>query len=461
MAKINRQPASKAPISKNETITTTIVDLSYQGMGVAKLDHFPIFVANALPGEEVELQATKVLKNYAFGRVVKRLSDSPDRVEVPDKVALAAGIAPLANLAYPAQLKFKQEQVENVFQKLHLDVAVAETIGMEDPTHYRNKAQVPVQMVKGHLATGFYRRGSHTLIPTDHFYIQNPEVDQAVAATREVLDGLGLQAYDEKTKKGLVRHIMARYGEQSGELMVVIVTNHAKLPGKELIIERLRAKLPALKSLIQNINNVHTNVIMGGENVTLWGADKIEDTLLGKTYQIGPNSFYQVNPKTTAKLYQLAAQKADLKPDDVVVDAYCGIGTIALSVADQVKQVYGVEVVPDAIADARENARLNGVDNASFITADAPEQMQKWQAEGLKPSVVFFDPPRKGLTPEVIEATVAMEPERIVYVSCNPATLARDAAQLIETGYHFDGPVQPVDQFPQTVHVEAVVAFKR
>lgn len=459
MAKINRQPKVKAPVHKNETITAKVVDLTYQGMGVVKVDHYPIFVMDALPEEEVEFQVTKVLKNYAFGRVVKRLKDSPHRVTLPDKVALTAGIAPLANLAYEAQLDFKHRQVVELFKKQQLDVTVAPTIGMVDPTHYRNKAQVPVQMVDGVLSTGFYRRGSHRLIPTDSFYIQDPQVDQAVRVTRDVLRSLEIKAYDEESGKGIVRHIMARYGYHSQQLMVVLVTNGVKLPASEQIVAELRAQLPNLASVMQNINPDKTNVIMGAENRLLWGKDTITDELLGKQYLIGPNSFYQVNPQTTAVLYQLAVKAADLKATDVVIDAYCGIGTIALTVADQVKQVYGVEVVPEAIADAKANAALNQVDNVDFITADAPAQMLSWANQGLKPNVIFVDPPRKGLTEELIQATVTMQPEKVVYVSCNPATLARDAVFFQETGYQISGTIQPVDQFPQTVHVECVVTF--
>ncbi|CAH1850302.1 23S rRNA (uracil(1939)-C(5))-methyltransferase RlmD [Convivina praedatoris] len=459
MAKKNRLIQLKAPVQKNDEIEAQVVDLSYQGMGVVKVDHFPIFVLDALPDELVKIQITKVLKNYAFGRVLQRLQDSPQRVELTDQVALSSGIAPLANLAYPAQLDFKTRQVEEVFKKQHLSVTVAPTIGMEDPTHYRNKAQVPVQMINGQLSTGFYRRGSHRLIPTDSFYIQDAHVDQAVRVTRDILRSLGISAYDEQSKKGVVRHIMARWGYHSHQLMVVVVTRTAKLPQADQLVEELQTQLPQLTSVIQNINGAPTNVIMGAKNHVLWGKPAIEDELLGKRYVIGPNSFYQVNPQTTATVYQLAVQAAQLKPSDTVIDAYCGIGTIALTVADQVKQVYGVEVVPEAIKDAQYNAQLNHVQNVDFVTADAPEQMFTWSQAGLQPDVIFVDPPRKGLTPELIDASVSMQPKKIVYVSCNPATLARDAAQLAKQGYQIVNPVQPVDQFPQTLHVECVVTF--
>lgn len=461
MAKANRVYKTKVPVTKNQQVEAEVVDITYQGMGVIKIDNFPIFVIDAIPGEVVQVGITKVLKSYAFGRVIKRVKASPNRSENVDKVAITTGIAPLANLKYEAQLTFKQRQVEQLFKKVNVSVEVSPTIGMTDPTKYRNKAQVPVQMVNGQLETGFYRRGSHKLMPVEDFYIQDPKVDEAVSVTRDVLRDLGISAYDEETHKGVVRHIMARRGFYSHELMVVIITNTKKLPEADNIAAVLRAKLPELKSFIHNINNHDTNVIMGQWNETVWGADEIHDQLMGKDFIIGPNSFYQINPQTTAVLYTLAAEKAGLKPTDVVVDAYSGIGTITLSIADQVAKVYGVEVVEDAVLDAEKNAQNNHIDNVEFVTADAPEQMTQWAADGLKPDVVFVDPPRKGLTNELISAVSAMQPKTFVYISCNPATLARDTVQILAEGFHIDGPIQPIDQFPQTTHVESVLVFKR
>ncbi|OSP81806.1 23S rRNA (uracil(1939)-C(5))-methyltransferase RlmD [Leuconostoc citreum] len=461
MAKANRVYKTKVPVTKNQQVEAEVVDITYQGMGVIKIDNFPIFVIDAIPGEVVQVGITKVLKSYAFGRVIKRVKASPNRAENVDKVAITTGIAPLANLKYEAQLTFKQRQVEQLFKKVNVSVEVNPTIGMTDPTKYRNKAQVPVQMVNGQLETGFYRRGSHKLMPVEDFYIQDPKVDEAVSVTRDVLRDLGISAYDEEIHKGVVRHIMARRGFYSHELMVVIITNTKKLPEADNIAAALRAKLPELKSFIHNINNHDTNVIMGQWNETVWGADEIHDQLMGKDFIIGPNSFYQINPQTTAVLYTLAAEKAGLKPTDVVVDAYSGIGTITLSIADQVAKVYGVEVVEDAVLDAEKNAQNNHIDNVEFVTADAPEQMTQWAADGLKPDVVFVDPPRKGLTNELISAVSAMQPKTFVYISCNPATLARDTVQILAEGFHIDGPIQPIDQFPQTTHVESVLIFKR
>lgn len=463
MAKINRVMKAKggAPVKKNETIEATVIDITYQGMGVVKIDQYPVFVPDALPGELIQVGITKVLKSYAFGRLVKRLKASPDRVENKNKALITSGIAPLVNLKYPAQLLFKQNQVQQLFKKMNIDVTVAPTIGMENPTAYRNKAQVPVQEINGQLETGFYRRGSHKLVPTNHFYIQDPKIDEAVSIVRDVLRELKISAYDEDTKKGTIRHIMVRRGYYSHELMVVIITHTAKLLGSDIIIKKLREQLPELKSLIHNVNNKMTNVIMGEDNRVMWGEDHIHDQLLDLDFVIGPNSFYQVNPQTTSVLYQLAADKAQLKPQDIVVDAYSGIGTITLSIANRVKKVYGVEIVQQAVADAQLNAKNNQISNVSFIAKDAPEQMAQWAAEGLKPDVVFVDPPRKGLTEDLIEAISSMDTKTFVYISCNPATLARDAAQIIAAGYHVDGDIQPLDQFPQTTHVETVAVFRK
>lgn len=275
MAKANRVYKTKVPVTKNQQVEAEVVDITYQGMGVIKIDNFPIFVIDAIPGEVVQVGITKVLKSYAFGRVIKRVKASPNRAENVDKVAITTGIAPLANLKYEAQLTFKQRQVEQLFKKVNVSVEVNPTIGMTDPTKYRNKAQVPVQMVNGQLETGFYRRGSHKLMPVEDFYIQDPKVDEAVSVTRDVLRDLGISAYDEETHKGVVRHIMARRGFYSHELMVVIITNTKKLPEADNIAAALRAKLPELKSFIHNINNHDTNVIMGQWNETVWGLSLI------------------------------------------------------------------------------------------------------------------------------------------------------------------------------------------
>lgn len=449
----------KAPVVKNQEFDATVIDLTYEGNGVVKVDDFPIFVTNAVPGEEIRVGITKVAGTYAFGRVVKTLKESEDRNKDVDVATLTTGIAPLAHLKYDAQLRFKQNQIQELFKKQHVDVEVSETLGMENPTGYRNKAQIPTRELRGELTTGFFRRGSHNLMPIEDFYIQDPEIDKAIVVIRDILRKYHIPAYNEFEHTGVIRNIMVRRGYYSHEMMVVLVTRSKKLPGAEMIVEEIREALPEVKSIIQNVNQEKTNVILGEKNNTLWGKNVITDTLFGKKFAIGPNSFYQVNPQTTETLYQLAADKAGLNGDEEVIDAYSGIGTISLTIADRVKSVLGVEIVPGAVDDAKRNADINGVTNAKFELGKAEEKMVEWHDAGMRPDVIFVDPPRKGLTPELIDAATGMEPEKFVYISCNPATLARDTVQILENGYHIEGPVQPIDQFPQTTHIESITVF--
>ena len=449
----------KAPVVKNQEFDATVIDLTYEGNGVVKVDDFPIFVPNAVPGEEIRVGITKVAGTYAFGRVVKTLKESEDRNKDVDVATLTTGIAPLAHLKYDAQLRFKQNQIQELFKKQHVDVEVSETLGMETPTGYRNQAQIPTRELRGELTTGFFRRGSHNLMPIEDFYIQDPEIDKAIVVIRDILRKYHIPAYNEFEHTGVIRNIMVRRGYYSHEMMVVLVTRSKKLPGAEMIVEEIREALPEVKSIIQNVNQEKTNVILGEKNNTLWGKNVITDTLFGKKFAIGPNSFYQVNPQTTETLYQLAADKAGLNGDEEVIDAYSGIGTISLTIADRVKSVLGVEIVPGAVDDAKRNADINGVTNAKFELGKAEEKMVEWHDAGMRPDVIFVDPPRKGLTPELIDAATGMEPEKFVYISCNPATLARDTVQILENGYHIEGPVQPIDQFPQTTHIESITVF--
>lgn len=449
----------KAPVVKNQEFDATVIDLTYEGNGVVKVDDFPIFVPNAVPGEEIRVGITKVAGTYAFGRVVKTLKESEDRNKDVDVATLTTGIAPLVHLKYDAQLRFKQNQIQELFKKQHVDVEVSETLGMENPTGYRNKAQIPTRELRGELTTGFFRRGSHNLMPIEDFYIQDPEIDKAIVVIRDILRKYHIPAYNEFEHTGVIRNIMVRRGYYSHEMMVVLVTRSKKLPGAEMIVEEIREALPEVKSIIQNVNQEKTNVILGEKNNTLWGKNVITDTLFGKKFAIGPNSFYQVNPQTTETLYQLAADKAGLNGDEEVIDAYSGIGTISLTIADRVKSVLGVEIVPGAVDDAKRNADINGVTNAKFELGKAEEKMVEWHDAGMRPDVIFVDPPRKGLTPELIDAATGMEPEKFVYISCNPATLARDTVQILENGYHIEGPVQPIDQFPQTTHIESITVF--
>ncbi|OTP12604.1 23S rRNA (uracil-5-)-methyltransferase RumA [Enterococcus sp. 10A9_DIV0425] len=449
-------------VKKNERYTVDIVDLSYEGLGVAKIDGYPLFIENTLPGEQVEVLVVKAGTKFGYGKVEKFLTTSPDRQDIESTVLLRTGIAPLAHLKYEQQLLFKQKQVEQVLTKIAKmpDVPVLPTIGMEDPVGYRNKAQIPVRRVDGELVTGFYKKNSHDLVEITDFFIQDSKIDQAIIKVREILQRFQVRGYNEEKNEGQIRHIIVRRGHYSHEMMVVLVTRKEKFFKAKEIAEAIHEALPEVVSVIQNINEEKTNVILGKQEKVLYGRSYIEDQLLGKTYRISSKSFYQVNTAQTEVLYQKAIDFAELKKDDVLIDAYSGIGTIGLSLADQVAKVYGMEMIPEAIEDAQFNALTNKIENVHYEVGKAETVMKKWQDKGVKPTVVMVDPPRKGLDASFIDSTIEMKPERIVYISCNPATFARDAKLFAEGGYRLQK-VQPVDLFPQTHHIECVGLLTR
>ncbi|EMF0114538.1 23S rRNA (uracil(1939)-C(5))-methyltransferase RlmD [Enterococcus hirae] len=447
----------KLSVKKNERYTLDIIDLSYEGMGVAKIDGYPLFIENALPGERVEVLVVKVGNKFGYGKVEKWLTESPDRQPLKDNRLLRTGIAPLAHLNYEQQLLFKQKQVENVMSKIAKmpEVDILPNIPMENPVGYRNKAQIPVRRMDGRLATGFYKKNSHELVEIEDYYIQDPAIDEAIKRVRDILQRFQVRGYNEAKNEGQIRHIIIRRGHYSHEMMVVLVTRKEKFfKGKE-IASIIHEELPEVVSVIQNINEEKTNVILGDKEKVLYGRSYIEDQLLGKTYRISSKSFYQVNTEQTEKLYQTAIEFAALQKEDTVIDAYSGIGTIGLSLADKVKEVYGMELVPEAIEDAQFNALTNKIENAHYEVGKAETVMKKWQDKGVKPSVIVVDPPRKGLDARFIASAIDMAPAKLVYISCNPATFARDAKLFAESGYEVKK-VQPVDLFPQTHHVELV-----
>lgn len=450
------------PVEKNQELVVNIIDLTHEGMGVAKVDGYPLFIENALPGEEIRIKVLKVGNKFGFGKVKEILQQSPDRQSVDNEDLLRTGIAPLSHLSYEKQLEFKQNQVKNVLTKVAKmpEITVLPTLGMSEPFAYRNKAQIPVRKVNGELTTGFYRKNSHQLIPIEDFYIQDPVIDQAIVTIRDILQRFNIKAYNEEFNEGFLRHIIIRRGHYSHEMMVILVTRKAKFFKGEAIAEVIHETLPEVVSVIQNVNEEKTNVILGQEERVLFGKSYIEDQLLGKTYRISAKSFYQVNTEQTEVLYTKAIELADLKATDIVIDAYSGIGTIGLSVADKVDHVYGMETVKEAVADARENAKVNSIENTTYLVGRAEKIMPQWAKEDIEPSVIFVDPPRKGLEQSFIQAACEMKTEKIVYISCNPATMARDLVYFAELGYTTDS-VQPVDLFPQTAHVETVVLMSR
>ncbi|HGL2022966.1 TPA: 23S rRNA (uracil(1939)-C(5))-methyltransferase RlmD [Streptococcus pneumoniae] len=449
-------------LKKNDIVEVEIVDLTHEGAGVAKVDGLIFFVENALPSEKILMRVLKVNKKIGFGKVEKYLVQSLHRNQDLDLAYLRSGIADLGHLSYPEQLKFKTKQVKDSLYKIAgiADVEVAETLGMEHPVKYRNKAQVPVRRVNGVLETGFFRKNSHNLMPLEDFFIQDPVIDQVVVALRDLLRRFDLKPYDEKEQSGLIRNLVVRRGHYSGQIMVVLVTTRPKVFRVDQLIEQVIKQFPEIVSVMQNINDQNTNAIFGKEWCTLYGQDYITDQMLGNDFQIAGPAFYQVNTEMAEKLYQTAIDFAELKKDDVVIDAYSGIGTIGLSVAKHVKEVYGVELIPEAVENSQKNASLNKITNAHYVCDTAENAMKKWLKEGIQPTVILVDPPRKGLTESFIKASAQTGADRIAYISCNVATMARDIKLYQELGYELKK-VQPVDLFPQTHHVETVALLSK
>ena len=446
----------KPNINKNDQIELTIDDLSYEGKGVAKVDDFTLFVDNALPGEKVKAVVTKVGKSYGFAKSLEILTKSPDRVDDIDNIYARTGIAPLSHLKYSEQLKFKQHQIAVNYQKNGLDIKVNETLGMTDPLHYRNKAQVPVREVDGKLTTGFYRRHSHELIPMEDFLIQDPKIDAEILRVRDILRKYKVRGFDEENHKGQIRTIMVRRAYYTGQMMIVLVSRVRDISHYKDIANEIMAS-DEVKSLYLNINEKKTNVIFGKEMQLLAGSPYIDDEILGNTYRISPRSFYQVNPTQTQKLYQLAIDKAQLTGNESVVDAYSGIGTIGLSMANKAKKVTGIEVVEDAVKDAQQNADTNNIKNADFVVGKTEDVLNEWSKNNVGVDVLMVDPPRKGLAASLIDSIKNIKPKKMVYVSCNPATLARDLKALSEI-YDISEST-PVDMFPMTNHIESVTGL--
>ncbi|WP_224752657.1 23S rRNA (uracil(1939)-C(5))-methyltransferase RlmD [Metabacillus arenae] len=447
------------PVQKNEYYHVAFEDLTHDGAGVAKVEGFPIFVPNALPGEKGKIKITKTKKGFAFGRLIELTEESEHRTNAPCPIYKQCGGCQLQHFSYEGQLAFKRKQVKEVLSrigKLNMDeVTVHPTLGMKDPWNYRNKAQVPVGEREGGLVAGFYQQRSHEIIDMEKCLIQQAANDEIVQAVKNICSSHGIRAYNEQKHKGWLRHIMVRYGVVSKEIMIVFVTKTNDFPHKKAIIDEIISIYPNVKSIVQNINPKRTNVIFGDETNVLWGEEYIYDYIGDIKFAISARSFYQVNPEQTKALYDKALEYAQLTGKENVIDAYCGIGTITLFLAQKAKKVYGVEIVPEAIEDAKRNALLNGIENAEFAVGEAEVVIPEWRKQGIKPDVIVVDPPRKGCDEALLETILEMKPQRVVYVSCNPATLARDL-EVLERGGFKTMEVQPVDMFPHTAHVECV-----
>ena len=454
------------PLQKNQILTLRIERLSSDGSGVAhSADGEAVFVPGTAPGDEARVRIVKDCGRYAFGILDELLTPSPDRIPVDCPVAGPCGGCSLRHLDYAAELRAKQESVLDAFRRIGgLEVPVLDILPSPEVDRYRNKVQFPVGVDKnGAPCIGFYAGRTHRIVPCPDCKLQPGVLNEIGNALCAFFAQQGIRPYDEQSGKGLVRHIFLRRGAHSGQIMVCLVCTRAKLPHAEQLCTALREQFPAISTILLNVNAKNTNVILGSENHILYGPGYIEDTLCGVPVRLGPLSFYQVNTLAAERLYGVAAQYAQLTPDDALLDLYCGMGTIGLSMADQCRGLIGVEIVPEAIESAKANAARMGEAVAAksrFFCADAGQAATQLAAEGLHPDIVMLDPPRKGCDEATLSAVVRMAPRRVVYVSCNPATAARDAAWLEKNGYHAEK-VQPVDLFPRTKHVECVIALSK
>ena len=454
------------PLQKSQILTLRIERLSSDGSGVAhSADGEAVFVPGTAPGDEARVRIVKDCGRYAFGILDELLTPSPDRIPVDCPVAGPCGGCSLRHLDYAAELRAKQESVLDAFRRIGgLEVPVLDILPSPEVDRYRNKVQFPVGVDKnGAPCIGFYAGRTHRIVPCPDCKLQPGVLNEIGNALCAFFAQQGIRPYDEQSGKGLVRHIFLRRGAHSGQIMVCLVCTRAKLPHAEQLCTALRGQFPAISTILLNVNAKNTNVILGSENHILYGPGYIEDTLCGVPVRLGPLSFYQVNTLAAERLYGVAAQYAQLTPDDTLLDLYCGMGTIGLSMAEQCRELIGVEIVPEAIESAKANAARMGEAVAAksrFFCADAGQAATQLAAEGLHPDIVMLDPPRKGCDEATLSAVVRMAPRRVVYVSCNPATAARDAAWLEKNGYHAEK-VQPVDLFPRTKHVETVVLLSK
>lgn len=450
-------------LEKNKEYIVDIVDIGDGGVGIGKYDGFTVFVDGGLFMDKVKVKINKSKKNYAVGDIVEFIEKSPYRVErVCDESLRMCGGCQIQELDYKKQLELKTNEVKQVISRIGKleGVNVHDTIGMETPFRYRNKAQFPVQSRNGKPVIGFYRKKSHDVIPTSKCVIQHELNDVIIETVREYIEKCGVKIYDEVKHTGVLRHIVTKIGFTTGEVMVVLVANGKNLPCIEMLVDMLKERVEGFKTLVINVNKNKTNVILGRENITVYGDGRINDYIGELMFEISPLSFFQVNPVQTEVLYNKALEYAGLTGNETVFDIYCGIGTISLFLAQKAKKVYGIEIVEDAIKDAKKNAALNGLDNTEFYAGKAEEVVPEMYKQGKRADVMVVDPPRKGCDEKVLDTIVSMQPERVVYVSCNPSTLARDLAYLDERGYKCDE-VQPVDMFPHSVHVENVALLTK
>ena len=444
-------------IQKNQEYTVEIIDNGYESEGIAKIDNFTIFIPGAIKGEKVKVLIVKVLSSHAFGKILEIIEKAEGRQDADCSTYKRCGGCNLRHIKYEETLKMKQNAVQSLVNKtLKNKLQVQETVGMENPYHYRNKAQYPLGINKeGQPVIGVFANRTHEVIPMEKCLIQNPKSEEIAKFILEFIKKNNISIYNEKTGKGLFRHIVIKVGIKTNQIMCVLVANGKNIPKESALIYELIANFSEIKTIVKNINMKNTNVILGQENINLYGDGYIEDRLGEYTFKISPLSFYQVNPIQAEKLYNLGVEMAQISKNDTVFDLYCGIGTISLFMAKYANKVYGIEIVKEAVEAAKENALLNGVNNTEFYAGDVEIVLDDLiNNQGVRADIVMFDPPRKGLDRNSINNILKIRPKKIVYISCNPATLVRDLAEF-EGEYNVQK-IVPVDMFPWTSHVECV-----
>lgn len=452
-------------VEKDNEYILNIEALGYEGEGIAKIDGYPVFISGALIGEKVKVNIIKVKKNFAYGKLIEILEESPERRESKCSSYNMCGGCTLQHLSYEGQLDYKFSRVKDCIRKIGgLDESIVNyPIGMDGIYRYRNKVQFPVGLVNGKLSIGFFSEKSHEIIDMDTCLLQDEESERIVSIIRNWMNEYSIMPAKKDGKlfkNGLVRHIVIRKAFKTDEVMVILVTTNKKIPYVNELIDSLNSNNNSIKSIVQNINDKDTNLVMGEKCITLWGSDYICDYIGEYKFNISPLSFFQVNPVQTEVLYNKALEYADLNGDEIVFDAYCGTGTISLFLSQKAKKVYGVEIIPQAIDNAKVNAEINNINNAEFFVGKSEEIIPKLIDDGIIPDVIVVDPPRKGCDSKLLDALGKAKPKKIVYVSCDPSTLARDLKYLEEQGYK-TVEVQPVDMFPMTKHVETVVLMSR
>lgn len=444
-------------IKKNQDYIVDIIDNGIEGEGIAKIDNFTVFVPGAIKGEKVKILIVKVLSTYAYGKIIEIIEKSNKRTEIDCVTYKRCGGCNLRHIDYEETLEIKRDIVQNLVNKtLKNKIEVKQTLGMGNPYHYRNKAQYPVGIGKdGKPVIGVFANRTHEIVPMEKCFIQDERVEEVAKYIYNFAIKNNISIYDEKKQKGTLRHIVIKIGKQTEEIMAILVTNGSKLKNEEKLVEELLSKFPNIKTIIKNINTKNTNVILGDENINLYGDGYITDILGNYTFKISPLSFYQVNPVQAEALYNIGVEAANITKDDIVFDLYCGIGTIAIFMSQYAKKVYGVEIIEEAIQMAKDNAKINDVTNAEFIAGDVEVVLDDLiNKKNIIPDIVMIDPPRKGLDSKSIENILKIKPKKLVYISCNPATLVRDLSNL-EKIYDIKE-IKPVDMFPFTSHVETV-----